>query len=174
MSYEPGCLTKFSVLQAQLWDHLILWTILGFLLSGMHGDWQAFLCAEMTSISSKKFWPWIRNCDILYILYQGRKLKKKKKFFSYFSFSERHSRCSWLLDILSWTWWVSPQSSVDQPEHKIWGVPVHVFCEFELRFIVCLSHCSAVCNDMMLYVLEWHPTVYPFKTTMSITCMLHC
>ena len=33
---KPGCLKKFFVIQAQLWDHLVLRIILIFLLSGTH------------------------------------------------------------------------------------------------------------------------------------------
>ena len=54
-----GCLKKISVLQAQLWDHLVFRTILVFLFSGMHTNHhsQAFFPIEMTSISSKSFDP---------------------------------------------------------------------------------------------------------------------
>ena len=56
---SAGCRKKISVLQAPLWDHLVLQTILAFLFSRMHTDHdsQPFFCEEMTSISSKKFDP---------------------------------------------------------------------------------------------------------------------
>ena len=52
----------------------------------------------MTSISSKNFDPESKTVTFTQVLYQCRKVKKK--FFFYFLFSERRSRCSRLLDTL--------------------------------------------------------------------------
>ena len=48
----------------------------------------------------QNIWPW--TVTFIQVSYQCRKVKKK--YFFYFSFSERRSRCSWLLETL-YTWY---------------------------------------------------------------------
>ena len=50
-----GCLKNFSALQVQLWDHLFLQTILAFLFSRMHADYdsQVFFAKKWTVFQVK-------------------------------------------------------------------------------------------------------------------------
>ena len=99
----PGRLSeKNSVLQAQLWDYLVLRTILAFLFSGMHTDHdlRGFF-AKKSPVIQVKILTLNKNLWHLCKHYMNaEKLKKKKKKCLYLLFSERHSLCSRLSDTL--------------------------------------------------------------------------
>ena len=84
-SQTAGCLKKFSVLQAQLWDHLVLRTILAFLLSGIHidHDSRAFFAKKWPN-NEVKFWPWIKIVTFMQVLYECLKVKTKNNIFFFF------------------------------------------------------------------------------------------
>ena len=68
---------KNSVLQAKLWDHFGI-----FVLRNAYGSSFASFFAEKFKwpvFHVKKFWPWIKNCDICYVNVEN--LIKKISFF---------------------------------------------------------------------------------------------
>ena len=92
---------KISVLQAQLWDLLVLRTILAFLFSGKHTNHHSrvFFCIEMTR--SKNFDPESKTVTYIQVLYyiNAEKLKKKNSTFRSPS-GARELWCWRLLDTL--------------------------------------------------------------------------
>ena len=85
-SLNAGCLKKFSVLQAQLWNHLVLRTILVFfVLRNAYRSWFAGFFAKKSPLFQVKILTLYKFVTFMQVSYECWKVKKKKKkFFLHF------------------------------------------------------------------------------------------